>query len=58
MTLVDPDKEDLVVSAIERYVTDEAFYLQQSKYGYSAIHEKYNWDRIKDEFVQFILDQL
>lgn len=54
MTLVDPDKEDLVVSAIERYVTDEAFYLQQSKYGYSAVHEKYNWDRIKGEFVQFI----
>ncbi|GHT39069.1 hypothetical protein FACS189437_01420 [Bacteroidia bacterium] len=52
--LVHPEDTDAIVSRMERYIKDSAYYQSQCAYARQLAEQKYNWANIEHAFVDFI----
>ena len=55
---VDPNDAAGIANLIENYVDNPALYHQHSENASALFHQKYNWDQIREEFVNFVLESL
>ncbi|WP_312769672.1 glycosyltransferase [Epilithonimonas sp.] len=56
--LVDPKESKYIADCIEEYISDSRFYDLHAKAARREFVQKYNWDIIRDSFVNFIENSL
>ncbi len=50
----DPENIDLIVSYISEYITNSDLYLKHCRVARMMAEEKYNWNKIRSDFINFI----
>ncbi len=56
--LVDPENPDEISECILKYVNDPQFYSEHARNARKEYEKKYNWNGIKDKFVNFVKKSL